>query len=219
MIPDKARNLPEKIKLIRIIDLSNDTIIWEIPEVGNIVTLKEHPLCIRFENCEKDIKILIQKHFDKMREIGIKNEAFRILRDSICGGIIDGEEKKTYNNMSLLHFWGTWLGPTSNFFAKGHVIMNNLHYELFGFHQYHGKQYGGISRDKWTNSLKACANKRDHETCLKHAKNKSTDNGSKDTGFYKSSHEVFSAYDEYMHFFFKNGNCEMEKIVINQEGT
>lgn len=154
-----------------------------------------------------------------MREIRIENEACRLLRDSICGGIIDGEEKKTYNNMSLLHFWGTWLGPTSNVFAKGHVIMNNLHYELFGFHQYHGKQYGGIRSDKWTNLLEACAKKCDHETCLKPAKNKSTDKGSKDTGFYKNSPEVFSAYYNYMNFFLEQGNCEMEEIVINQEGT
>lgn len=41
MIPDKARNLPEENKWIKIIELSNDTIIWEIPEVGNIVTLKK----------------------------------------------------------------------------------------------------------------------------------------------------------------------------------
>ena len=208
MIPDKARNLPEKIKLIKIIELSNDTIIWKIPEV--VLTLKKHPLCIKFENCENDFKILIQKHFDKMREIGRKNEAFRILRDSICGGIIDGEEKKTYNNMSLLHFWGTWLGPTINVFTKGHVIMNNLHYELFGFHQYHGKQYGGISKDKWTNLLNDCGSNCDHETCLKHAKNKYTDNRSRDTHFYKSSPEVFSAYYNYMNFFLENGNCEME---------
>lgn len=219
MIPDKARNLPEKIKLIKIIELSNDTIIWKIPEVDNVVTLKKHPLCIKFENCEKDFKILIQKHFDKMRETRIEKEACRILRDSISGGIIDGEEKKTYNNMSLLHFWGTWLGPTINFFTKGHVIMNNLHYELFGFHQYHGKQYRGINRDKWTNLLNDCGSNCDHETCLKHAKNKSTDNRSRDTHFYKSSPEVFSAYYNYMNFFLKSGNCEMEKIVINQEGT
>jgi len=217
MIPYRAKDLPEKRKSIEIIELSNDTIIWKIPEVDNVVTLKEYPLCIKFEHCEKDFKILIQDHFNKMREIGIKNEAFRILRDSICGGIIDGEEKKTYNNMSLLHFWGTWLGPTSNFFAKGHVIMNNLHYELFGFHQYHGKQYGGISKDKWTNILNACGDKCDHETCLKHAKN--TDKGSKDWPFYKSSHDVFLAYSNYMNFFLENDNCEIEKIVNNQEGT
>lgn len=215
MIPDRARDLPEKIKSIKIIDLSNDTIIWKIPEVGNIVTLKKQPLCIKFENDEKDFKILIRKHFDKMRETSMQEKACRMLRKSISSGIIDGEEKKTYNHMSVLHFWGTWLGPTINIFTKGHAIMNNLHYELFGFHQYHGKQYRNSSRDEWTNRLKDCGSNCRHKTCLKHAKNKST----KDTHFYKSSPEVFLAYYNYMEFFLKNGNCEMEKIVNNQEGT
>ncbi|MDO9516497.1 MAG: hypothetical protein Q7J10_00445 [Methanosarcinaceae archaeon] len=210
MIPDKPRDLSEKTKSIKIIDLSNDTIIWEIPEMGSIITLTKYPLCIKFENSGRDFKNLIQKHFDKMRETPIKKETCRILRDSIIDGTIDGEEIKSYNNMSLLHFFGTWLGPTINPFAKGHTIMNNLHYELFGFHQYHGKQYKGISRDEWTNLIEDCGSNCNHGTCLKHAKNKYTSDKTMDTHFYKSSHEVFLAYYNYMMFFKQNGNCEME---------
>ena len=125
------------------------------------------------------------------------------MRDSICtDDKIDGEHKVTKKKMmSLLHFFGTWLGPTDNIHAKGHAIMNNLHYQLFGFHQYHGKQYRHINRDNWTSRKENCGNNCQHETCLKHAKNEPTFCIS----FYKTRSEVFSAYSNYMDYFLKNG--------------
>lgn len=215
MIPLRARDLPERIKPLTIINFSEDQIDWKIPELDNIITLKKSPLCLKFENNGMHFESLIREHFDEMMGTGIEEEASRYLRDSIIAGIIDGEDIITYNNMSLLHFFGTWLGPTINIFARGHAIMNNLHYELFGFHQYHGTQYGQISQDNWTNLLNNCGNNCNHETCLKHAKNKRTDNGTKEILFYKNSHEVFLAYYKYIHLFLMNGDCEMQNLDNN----
>lgn len=211
MIPDRARDLPEKIKSIKIINFSENKIVWRIPETDNIITLNKSPLCLEFENNGRYFEKLIREHFDKMKGTRIEKEACRKLRDSIIDGIINGEEIITYNKMSLLHFFGTWLGPTINIFAKGHAIMNNLHYELFGFHQYHGKQYGQNSRDEWTNLLNDCGINCNHETCLKHAKNKYTDNNTMEIQFYKNSPQVFLAYYNYIYLFLINSDCEMQK--------
>jgi len=220
IIPKRARDLPKKIKPIKIITLSENIIIWKILETDNIVTLNKSPLCLKFKNNGDDFEKLIKKHFNEMgNESAIRRDACRRLRDSISAGIIDGEERVTYNSMSLLHFFGTWLGPTINPFAKGHAIMNNLHYELFGFHQYHGKQYRQNSRNEWTNLLNDCLNDCLHKTCLKHAKNRNTGNETMGMHFYKNSPEVFLAYHNYIDFFLEIGNCEMENLCNNQESA
>lgn len=205
MIPDKINDLNFDIKNIENIVFSNNTISWFVLDIGNKITLTKYPLCLKFENNEKkeELQTLIQDHFDKMKLLGqpahhMQEEACKQLRNSIYDeNKIDGEKKhaETYNHMSLLHFFGTWLGPTNDNHAEGHAIMNNLHYELFGFHQYHGRQY--ISIDDWKDPQYKCGDECQHETCLKHAKNKDVN----DSLFYKVNSDVFSAYHNYLKYF------------------
>lgn len=207
-IPHEAKKLPDRINIENIV-FSDNTISWDVPETRNKITLTKSPLCLKFENNENivNLKRIIKEHFDEMKPLvqsgNIHKDAYEKLRDSICiDGKIDGEYKVTKNNtMSLLHFFGTWLGPTDNIHAKGHAIMNNLHYQLFGFHQYHGKQYRPINRDDWTNLRENCGDNCSHETCLKHAKNEPTFR----IIFYKTGSEVFSAYSNYMNYFLQTG--------------
>lgn len=215
MIPHKASKLPTEIKNIKIINHTDDEIVWNVTSTGMRIILNSLPICIKFEtdvpeNLSK-IKFLIQEHFNAMRTTSIRKEACKQLRDSIyLSNKIDGENRITYNNMSLLHFFGTWLGPTSNPHSKGHAIMNNLHYELFGFHQYHGEQYSQFNRDQWTHMLNDCGDNCQHKTCLKHAKNKEMQTHS----FYKNGYDVFSAYASYLSYFSKTG---MNIIIQNNK--
>lgn len=213
MIPDKAKNLKLKIKKIEKIVCTSNTVCWAVPENGNQITLTKTPLCLKFENNEKieELQKLIQDHFDKMKLLKkphhMNQKACKLLRDSFYyDNKIGGETPIipiTYNEMSLLHFFGTWLGPTSNNHAEGHAIMNNLHYEIFGFHQYHGRQYRPVSQDDWNESKCNCGDNCQHETCLKHAKNETPTIHK----FYKDEDGVFSSYNNYLNYFKENNDA------------
>ncbi|MBU3966923.1 MAG: hypothetical protein KKG76_06080 [Euryarchaeota archaeon] len=214
MIPDKAKNLKLKIKRIEKIVCTSNTISWALPENGNQITLIKTPLSLKFENNSKikELQKLIQDHFDKMKLLEkphhMNQKACRLLRDSFYhNNEIDGETPITYNEMSLLHFLGTWLGPTGDNHSEGHAIMNNLHYEIFGFHQYHGRQYS-VNQDDWKVSDKKCGDKCQHETCLKHAKNETLTIPK----FYKTNDEVFSSYSNYLNYFKENNKAILKKL-------
>ena len=207
MIPLQASELQKSIKTIKLNSIDENEIVWTVFDMGTKITLTKEPLVLKFrinsEN-EQNVKKLIRSHFDEMKGTRINPDACNMLRTAFYEAHeVDGSNKVTYNYMSLLHFFGTWLGPTSIFFKKGHAIMNNLHYEFFGFHQYHGKQYDQTGMNRWKPTLNDCGNSCKHEMCLKHAKSGSRSGGG--IAFYKDNESVFSAYYNYFKYFLDRG--------------
>jgi len=194
-VPQKISEIINKtVKNIDIIECSENKIIWKVSETKNKVTLTMNPLCLKFSEYEQ-LKGCIESHFNKIHEKSkgyINSAACKDLKDCILKGEISGgEENKTkHNDMSLLHFFGTWLGPTNDNRNEGHAIMNNLHYELFGFHF-----YNGVNCDELIHGN--CKDKCIFKTCLKFAKN----GGNDVHQWYNNPDEVFSNYKEYLiHF-------------------
>lgn len=203
-IPQNISEIKDKtVKKIDIIECSENKIIWKVSETKNKVTLTMNPLCLKFSKYEQ-LKDCIENHFNKLlifhkKRIGNINPTACIdLKDCILKGEISGgnEIKTDHNNMSLLHFFGTWLGPTNNTINEGHVIMNNLHYELFGFHFYNGINCGKLIRGNCKENYED-DEKCMFKTCLKFAKNKENEVHH----WYNNPDEVFSNYKEYLiHF-------------------